>query len=651
MIMPMKKVSLVVMEKAREETLIKLRELGLVHLVRKNVSSEALSRLLDRKTKLENALGILRPYGEVKKTAPRQPPVQKEAPRRRAGDFVRPEDSFYSADAAEDLRRPDLTALILEYAEERKSLQDRAVILSKERNRIEDWGDFKVEDFARLEGGGIKLIPYKIPPKVFDSSLSPDIRFIKLGQDKNSVYLLVLDREIPGESPFVLPEYSLGEIDGQLGRIKEELADIEKRFLSLADRTGALEDEGRSLLKQIEFETARLGMDSLEGSPPELAWITGFVPQEDLGRLKRAAAENAWALAADDPAGGDPVPTKLKNNKLVSLIYPLTDFLEVTPGYHEADISGWFLLFFVVFFGMIFGDAGYGALITLAGLIGLLKTAKKGVPPILKLLLLLGISNFTWGVLTCSWFGVKAAMLPDVLRNISLPLISNVTADRSAVDKALVQQNLMIFCFSLALLQLSIGHILAIIHDKSMKILGHIGSIAMLGGMYFIILSLIASNEVRQIPMYPTAVYVFAGGFALNFIFANYEGSIGRSILESLKNIISVILGIANIFSDIMSYIRLWAVGLAGAAIADTVDTMALQIGGAAGPAAVHFIVFILAGVLLIFGHGLNLVLNVLSVLVHGVRLNTLEFSGHVGLTWAGTPYKPFAEHAIRSRG
>jgi V/A-type H+-transporting ATPase subunit I len=243
---------------------------------------------------------------------------------------------------------------------------------------------------------------------------------------------------------------------------------------------------------------------------------------------------------------------------------------------------------------------------------------------------------------------LKVAQIPSALQNLSLSFISNVTADKSAFDKAIVQQNLMIFCFSLALLQLSIGHILAILHDKSLKIVGHIGSIAMLGGMYFIILSLIASNEARQIPLYPLAVYVFAVGFVLNFVFAGYEGSIGRSILESLKNIISVILGIANIFSDIMSYIRLWAVGLAGAAIADTVDTMALRIGGMAGPVVVHFVVFILAVVLLVFGHGLNLVLNVLSVLVHGVRLNTLEFSGHVGLTWAGTAYKPFAKRTIR---
>jgi V/A-type H+-transporting ATPase subunit I len=132
-------------------------------------------------------------------------------------------------------------------------------------------------------------------------------------------------------------------------------------------------------------------------------------------------------------------------------------------------------------------------------------------------------------------------------------------------------------------------------------------------------------------------VPVFAAGFVFNFVFASYDGSIGRSALDSCKNIISVILGIANVFSDIMSYIRLWAVGLAGAAIASTVNTMA-------GPMLGHLLFFVFGVALVVFGHGLNIVLNVLSVLVHAVRLNTLEFSGHVGLTWAGSAYKPFAK-------
>jgi V/A-type H+-transporting ATPase subunit I len=472
-----------------------------------------------------------------------------------------------------------------------------------------------------------------------------------LGKDKIGVRVLAVGGGINGETPFNLPERSLAETDALSADIRDHLADIEKQFAVLADSvSGSIAAEQKILREKIEFETARGGMEVLEDVPPEAAvsWITGYLPQDDLGLLKRASAENNWAFVADDPGPDDEVPTKLKNSKFASLIYPLADFLEVVPGYREVDISPWFMLFFCIFFGMIFGDAAYGAIVLIAGLIAVIKTAKKGVPAVVKLLLCLGLSNFVWGVLTCTWFGVDADKLPQILTRISLPLISTAGASAafargaiSAADLArtegIVQQNLMIFCFSLALVHLSIGHILAIIKTKSLKILGDIGSVAMLVGMYFIILSLIASNEYNKIPMSMPMVYLFGGGFALNFVFANYDGSIGRSVLESVKNIISVILGIANVFSDIMSYIRLWAVGLAGGAIAATVDSMA-------GPMLGHFIFFIFGVVLLVFGHGLNLVLNVLSVLVHGVRLNTLEFSGHAGLTWSGFAYKPFAK-------
>ncbi|MDE5614788.1 MAG: hypothetical protein K2I74_09110, partial [Treponemataceae bacterium] len=91
-----------------------------------------------------------------------------------------------------------------------------------------------------------------------------------------------------------------------------------------------------------------------------------------------AAKEANWGLAVGEPSEDEFVPTKLKNNRLVSVIYPLTDFLDVTPGYREFDISGWFLLFFCIFFAMIFGDACYGTLITIAGLVALAKSKKGG---------------------------------------------------------------------------------------------------------------------------------------------------------------------------------------------------------------------------------------------------------------------------------
>jgi V/A-type H+-transporting ATPase subunit I len=640
MIVPMKKVSIVVMDKTRVESLARLRDLGVVHLEKKNVSSGELTALLDRKSKVENALGLLRPY-EVPKN--KGAPVPAEPPRRRASDR-RAGNEPYSADSVNP--PPDLVKQALDLGEERKSLQEGALALAKERSRIEKWGNFNPADLAFLEERGIRIFLYEMAPRNF-AALPAETRMIVLGQEGALTYFAVFDDEIKGEAPFELPSVSLSEIDRKIENIKRDIQSIETRLAELALKKSLFEEEQRSLLQQIEFETARAGMELPEGDAPAehaLSWITGFVPQESLGSLKRGAAENGWALLSADPGPDDMPPTLLRNNRFARLINPLTDFLEVTPGYHEVDISGWFLFFFCIFFGMIFGDAGYGALLLLGSLAGIIKTVKKGVPPILKLLVLLGLSNFVWGVLTCSWFGIEDVnALPALLRDLSLPLISNVTAAASPRDSSIVQQNLMIFCFSLALLQLSIGHILAIIHGRTLKALADLGSIAMLGGMYCIVLSLIASNEYRSIPLFPPAVYIFAGGFFFNFLFANYEGSIGRSALESLKNIISVILGIANVFSDLMSYIRLWAVGLAGAAIAGTVNAMA-------GPLLGHFILFVLGVLLLVFGHGLNLVLNMLSVLVHGVRLNTLEFSGHVGLTWAGYAYRPFAKRAIRSR-
>ena len=348
------------------------------------------------------------------------------------------------------------------------------------------------------------------------------------------------------------------------------------------------------------------------------------------------------------------MPTKLKNNKFVSLIYPLTDFLGTVPGYFEYDISGWFLSFILIFFGIIFGDGGYGLLITLVAAIPILKSLaiKKPVAPAFLLVGLFGLSTILWGTLTCTWFGLSPEQLPGWLKSLSIPVISNVYADKiwypfwtENSAGLTTAQNLQIFCFSLALVQLTVAHIKGAIRNKSsLKILGDIGSILQLIGIYYIVLSLVVNPQVFSfslvisgIPIGTVAIAYIGIGFVSSFVFANYEGSIVKSILSSLTNIVSVLLGVVNVFSDIVSYIRLWAVGLAGAAISATVNELA-------GPLLGNFAFMVLAIILLVFGHGLNMILNVLSVIVHGIRLNTLEFSSHLDMSWSGHKFKPFTE-------
>ena len=267
------------------------------------------------------------------------------------------------------------------------------------------------------------------------------------------------------------------------------------------------------------------------------------------------------------------------------------------------------------------------------------------------LVTLLGLCTMLWGVMTCSWFGIEAEKLPRALVDLSFAPFS---AAKSGSDVANTNQK--IFCFALALIQLTVAHLKCMIADrKTLKFFGDMGSLFMIWGMFYVVMNMVVDSTKYPLGDTGVPIPIFGGrvvlpsnfplisigvlglGFVLNFIFANYEGSVGKSVLESVKNIISVLLGVVNQFSDIVSYIRLWAVALAGAAISETVNQMA-------GPMFGKMIMVIFGVVLLVFGHGLNMILNLLSVIVHGVRLNTLEFSQHLGMTWSGVKYRPFSE-------
>jgi V/A-type H+-transporting ATPase subunit I len=392
-----------------------------------------------------------------------------------------------------------------------------------------------------------------------------------------------------------------------------------------------------------------------------VSMISGYVPASDSGLLKRAAGENGWALCAKDPEQDDEcVPTKLKNSRFTSLVYPIMEFLDLSPGYRETDVSGWFLLFLALFFGMIFGDAAYGAVLLLISFVFIARTVKKGVPLFLKFLLVMSLSNFIWGLLTGTWFGLDIAIVPQFLQNLSLPLVANVSNEPgwlvsyglnnywvrlglAAVKSTpiaqaeAVQVNLKLFCFSIALVHLGIAHIKKFItHIRSPRALAELGQLAMLFGMYYVVLSMIVYNTGFQ-AVKTWQLYTLGGGFVLFFVFVNYKNSILKSLKASLADIITVLLSIPGAFSDIMSYIRLWAMALAGASIASTVN-------GFAGPMLGNLIFFVFGVSLFAFGHSFNMVLNAMSFLVHGVRLNTLEFSSHMGLEWSGFAYKPFAK-------
>ena len=635
MIVPMKKVSLIIMGDKKTETLKKLRKLGMIHIEITEGSSERLNELKEQISLLESAVFIV---GNKKSIEEKEITVTEAL---------------------------SVAKEISSLTEEKKECQAEQVVLNSELERLKSWGRFDPESVKDLAEKGIDISFYEIPKKEYEA-LGDSLKTIKLGESKNTVKCVLINSFTDEKTEFVatmnnykleLPQMSTEEMQQKVSEFIDEIKSIDEKILSYGKYTNALKNAVKACEKEIEFEIYATGMadeDLSENKIVSIAHFKGYIETENIDKLKETAKLNSWGLLIEDPTEEDDVPTKLKNNKFVSLIYPLTDFLGAVPGYFEYDISGWFLAFILIFFGIIFGDGGYGLFICAVASIPIIKSlvTKKEVSPTFLLVGLLGLSTVLWGTLTCTWFGLSADQIPLWLQKLSIPVISNVYADRiwhpfwtEGETGLTTAQNLQIFCFSLALIQLTIAHIKGVKRNiKSLKMLGDIGSILQLFGIYYLVLSLVVNPEVFSfslvisgIPVGTVAIALIGIGFLLSFVFSNYEGNIIKSILASLTNIVSVLLGVVNVFSDIVSYIRLWAVGLAGAAIAATVNELA-------GPLLGNFLFMIIAIVLLVFGHGLNMILNVLSVIVHGIRLNTLEFSSHLDMSWSGHKFKPFNE-------
>ncbi len=636
MIVPMKKISLILLDSEKKKALKILRRLGVLHIEISEGNGNRLEELRGQIARLENAMAMISDRWD------------KKIPAQEA-----------SVEAVLTLAE-EIPALI----EEREGLRAETLALENELRRLQTFGEIDPAELAWLAEKGWSVLLYEMPNAQYER-LDIPMKTLVLRRAKTIVQfvgILTPPEKAPAElEPYSvrLPAMATADLQQTLDEANGRILSIEAALTAYSAYIESMQNAVDALTKEVEFEVYATGMSAEVFSQSavgevRLAYFTGYLPAKDLEKLQQTAKDHAWGLLAQDPTPDDNAPTQLQNNKFVSLIYPLTDFLGTVPGYFEYDISAWFLGFILVFFGIIFGDGGYGLLIcaVVGALIGKAKLNKKPIAPAYWLILLMGGATVLWGVLTCTWFGLSPTLLPSWLQNISLPIISNVYADRlwqpfwtSGQIGLTTTQNLQIVCFSLALVQLSAAHIMGLVrHRKSLKCIGDLGAVLQLIGIFYVVLSLVVNGEVFSlglsvggVSMGMIVIAVIVIGFLLNFVFANYEGSIGRSVLVSLKGIVSVLLGVVNVFSDIVSYIRLWAVGLAGAAISATVNDLVDPLLG-------NFMMMVFAIVVLVFGHGLNMILNVLSVIVHGVRLNTLEFSTHLDMSWSGHKYQPFEE-------
>jgi len=523
------------------------------------------------------------------------------------------------------------------YADAQKTIEHRADMVAKmgsassEIDRILPWGDFSPEEVKELRSKGYDLHFYRLAKNEYQQAVAEEgLTVIRLA-DVDKMYTIATIGTLPATivgNEFNLPEKSIRGLQAEIDNCKEEIETCDRNLAEYSKYEASFQAQ---LVKAQNAEIFSSAKATAEGDE-DFVWIVGYMPEVDEDAFKAKAQEEHWAWAIDDVAeDDDAIPTKMRYNKVTKLIEPLFDILGILPGYREQDVSLWFLMFFMLFVAMIIGDAGYGVLILIAAIAMAVKTKKMNNT--IFLIFVLSIATIIWGAVTGTWFGMESAMNVPFLRALVIPNFANYP-EYFGVTTTAQQNTIMKFSFSIGAIQMTIGSILAIkkkIPEKNLSWIPDLGWAIAVVAMYLLSLYLVIGESINIVPVFG-AVGV---AFVLVVLFGGMspEKTFGQGLKAGLADAFTVFLNTISCFGNVMSYIRLFAVGMASLAIAQSFNDIA---AGFSGPLVIVGIIVVL------IGHGLNIIMAFLSVIVHGVRLNVLEFSGQVGLEWTGIAYEPF---------
>lgn len=516
---------------------------------------------------------------------------------------------------------------------QRKEHQDRINELKIMESQLEAWGYFLPSDLEFLHDNGITLTPVVIPVSEMEA-IGKDFTYILLDQGKKQVRLVLVNaREdnIPDSAAMLKISRSLDGVRKEIIYAVDHILHIDERLKAEVPSFDLVRDVREIIASDYELKVVHENMES-EGP---VSWLTGFVPSDEVEAFRNIASQHQWGLVIEDPVEEDPVPTKLKNNWFVNMIKPMFGLLGTVPGYREYDVSTIFLIFLSVFVAMIIGDAGYGVIFLAVAVMVHIKTRK--LSEIVRLIYVFSIMTILWGSVTGTWFSSRIIADLPFFRSLVIPQLSSFP-ELFHVSPQTVSETVMLICFVLAIIHLSLACIINLLKElPKLKAFTHLGWLSLLIGMFLLTLNLVLGKD------FPSwGLYLIIGGIGALVVFGAQEEGVSfiKGVLMGLAGIFTTFLDSISAFSNIISYIRLFAVGMSSVAIASSFNNIA---GSMPGGAAIVGAIFVL-----MLGHMLNIMMGLLSIVVHGVRLNMLEFSGQLGMEWSGTAYDPISEYKSR---
>ena len=577
MIVPMKHLLLLCVASETDRTLETLRGLGAVHLVR--------SCTLDGSAPLP---GPQNPSAESKERLEHAERAVRIA--LKAADSVGVEADGSGAAVSPESVVEEILALDAR----REELKGEVSTLQAAIRRYEPFGDFDPALAERLAEAGVRLVLRD--DGSFEFMYDPD------DPDRPAA-------ERPGTHLLPLPAERLSITRRRLDDAEAEIASLTRR-IAAADVDGIMR-EFPALRDAVAFAEAKEGMSAVG----QIGVVSGWIATDAEAELKAAARANGWGVSLRDPDPEETPPTLIRPPKLFRPIKVLFDGLGIAPAYSESDVSVPFMCYFSLFFAMLVGDGGYGAIILALTLWGWrrCRAAKRPVPLVrswLTLLTVFSIATVAWGAISNTWFG---AGLPFAAEWPTVKWLGDPTYG-----------NMMLLCFTIGASHLVLARLWnGICRINSAECLPEFGWAGILVFMYFVVNAIVGISD--GVPTW--SYWLF--GVSIALVVSKTRG-VALGMLP---------LNVMSAMGDIISYVRLFAVGYASLQVAKNFNGMALELDLPMWAKVVPMVA------ILLLGHGINFVLAGLSILVHAVRLNTLEFSNHKGLTWSGYAFSPFRKH------
>ena len=497
--------------------------------------------------------------------------------------------------------------------------------LEKEAANAEIWGSFDSSAIADLESKGLKLSFYSCPTKKYDPEWENQQAIQIVAEQKGFTYFAVVNASDFPLKALPAPARSSEAVREEISGLDVEIEEYRKK---LADRSSELPGlKARLAELSAELDRYLAGAATESAAEDHLTVITGFAPTENDAALKAEFDKlDAFYVSADAALEDNP-PIKLKNNKFVSMFEVLTDMYG-RPAYNGFDPTPYISIFFLLFFAMCMGDAGYGIILII---IGLLLRKAKGFASLAPLVVTLGGATVVVGFFFHTFFSMDIstwAVIPDALKSVMVPA------------KVATYDGTMVLALVVGIIHLCLAMIVKTVYaTKNQGFLNSLSTwgwtLLIVGGVVVALISLmgVIDAALTKIIVIALGIVSALGIFLLNNLHRNPLINIGAGLWETYNTATGVL-------GDVLSYLRLYALGLAGSMLGfafNDLAKMALGDGGVGG-----WIVFIL---IVVIGHTLNLAMAALGAFVHPLRLNFLEFFKNSGYEGVGRNYNPLKKN------